>query len=730
MASVIQDSKPVENREKLGPDQRVGRIDRIPADLLTRVRELDAGKKMVELWYKGNTDRTEWLERQTKYLATWDEFIDNEDVARGPWANSSNLHLPITLTACRAMHARMYAALMSIDPPFNVKPMDEASTVAVPLVEGVMAYTLREWINYRQGAAEMVDMWLWNWITQGSGIGKLRWDRTYSRYVEVYEEPVKYQGIDPATGDLKPITKMVEKERPVTKKTFDGPVADIIDPEDLCIVGGKGDPDRADSVIHRYYLTRSELYALADTGVFDADTVQEILNSGFNGEYVDTASALKQEKVQNSGIIQYNTNADLERFEILECYCKMDENGDGLDENLILWVHTKSKKELRVTYLDRVMEGGETPFYKIDFLKKRDHIFGMGIPEILYSLQKEIDAMHNIRIDFGVLSTMPFGFYRPQSGLNPARMDLEPGKLIPVNDPQGDVFFPQLGNRTFFSDSEESSLMAYIERIISISDLNLGRIGGQGAARTATGVSAVMGENNSNLDIYIKRMQRGWKKFLRLLFQNLQRRMPKEMWIRITGDDGKLYPFRIQREDIRFNYDFDIDANSSDSNKSVRRDIAQQRLNLCLNPLLIQTRVVTPDNIYEACKDWLVALEVKDFARFITKPTDFDAFMTPEQEAMRIMKGIPVPIHPAMNHEGFVNYVKMIFSNDQFLGTLSQKQAQDLAQQASQHMKMEQAMDAQAAQQRNIQQQQTNAANVGAQVISAGPSSPISASGG
>lgn len=723
--SAIQDSKSVKNRSKLGPSERVGLVDRLPANLLKRLDELNAGQKMVKLWHLGNSDRTEWLERQQKYLATWDEFIDNEDVARGPWANSSNLHLPITLTACRAMHARMYAALMGVQPPFNVKPLDEAATVAVPLVEGVLSYTLREWMNYRDGVAEMADMWLWNWITQGTGIGKLRWDRTYSRYVEVYEEQVKRKRVDEETKELIDVVEVVEKERPVTKKTFDGPVGDIVDPEDILIIGGDGDPDRSDTTIHRYYLTRSQLYALADTGVFDPEVVDEILEGGNDSEYTDQASGLKQDKVMNSGINQLNTVADHDRFEILECYCKLDENKDGLDENLILWVHTSSKKVVRATYLERVLAGGQTPFFKIDFLKKRGNPFGMGIPEILYSLQKEVDAMHNIRIDFGVLSTMPFGFYRPSSGLDPRRIDLEPGKLIPVNDPHGDVFFPPMGNRTFFTTEEEGSLMAYIERLISISDINLGRISGQGAARTATGVAAIVGENNANLDIFIKRMQRGWKKFLRLLFQNLQKRMPKEMWIRITGEDGKMYPFRIEREDIKFNYDFDLDANSINSNKGVTREIAQQRLNLCLNPLLIQTGVVSPDNIYEACKEWLLSLEVKDFARYITKPTEFDAFMTPEQEAQRIIKNIPVPLHPAMNHEGFINYVKLVFANDEMIGSMDQAAAQRLAEQASAHMQMVEALRAQEAQARNLQQQQLNAAQAGAQQVSAGPSTPV-----
>lgn len=724
--SALQESKVVKRRKKLDDQYKATLVDRVPAKLLERVVELKIGDKMAEIWHLGNADRAEWLDRQSKYLATWDEFIDNEDVARGPWTNSSNLHLPIALTACKAVHARMYSALMSVQPPFNAKPLDEAATVAQPLVEGVMSYALREWINYRKGAAEMVDMWLWNWVTQGTGILKLRWDCTYSRYVEVYEELIKVSKPDPESGDFIEVMEKIEKERPVTKKTFEGPVGDIVDPENILIIGGGGDPDRADIVQERFYLTRSEMYALADRKIFDNDAVEKVFEGGSDSEYSDHASSLQQEKEINSGVIQSNTNADHDRFEILECYCKVDENNDGLDENLIVWVHVDSRTVLRATYLDRVLEGGQTPYSKIDFLKKRGNVFGIGVPEILYSLQKEVDAIHNIRIDFGVLSTMPFGFYRPSSGLDPKRIDLEPGKLIPVQDPTSDVYFPQLGNRTFFSTEEEGSLLAYIERLISISDINLGRIGGQGAARTATGVSALVSENNANLDIFIKRMQMGWKKFLRVLFQHLQKRMPPEMWIRITGEDGKMYPFRIARDDIRFNYDFDIDANSINSNKSVTREIAQQTLNLCLNPLLIQMGVVSPANVYEAAKEWLNSLEKKDFARFITKPTDQVDFMTPEQEAMRIIKGIDVSVHPAANHEGFVNYVRMVFTNDQLLGTIDQEAAKRLADQASKHMQMAQAMEQQAAQVRNTQQMQMNAAQAGAQQVSSGPSSPVS----
>lgn len=727
--SIVQDEKPIKNRSGLGLENQAPVVDHHQIKLAKDLNELEAGQKISELWSTGNADRTEWLNRQQNFLATWDEFIDNEDLMRGPWTESSNLHLPVTLTAVRALHARMFAALFSVQPPFTVRPNNEAATVAIPLIEGVMQYTIREWLNYNDGVAEVMDQWLWEWITTGTAILKLRWDRRFSRYVEARDEVVIENVFDDNLKRVVQIPKTVTKEEAVTKKIFDGPVVDIVSPEDLLILGGDGDTNKADTVIHRYYHTRSEMYALADQKVFDPDVVEEILEGGLDSEYTDSASALRIDKEANSGIIQTNTAADTDRFEILEAYCKMDVNDDGLDEDVIIWVHSRSKKVLRATYLYRVFGEGYRPFAKIDFLKKRGHPYGMGVPEILYSLQKEIDAIHNLKIDYGTLSTMPFGFYRAASGMKAETLELEPGKLIPVNDPTTDVFFPNMGNRTSFADQEEATLLNYVERLVSISDINLGVIGGQGAARTATGVSAIVGENNTNLDIFIKRAQRGWRQFLRVLLQVLQRRMPKEMWIRITGEDGGFHPFLIARGDIQGRFDFDIDATSINSNKAVTREIAQQVLNLTMNPLLIQMGIVTPDNLYNACKNWVTSLDVKDFARYISKPSDLEMFLAPSQEVARVLQGMPVPVHPAMNHQAFMTYVENMMNTPEYLGLLTQEQAISVAQQYDQHAAMQEAVQRQEAQMRNLSQQQLNAAQAGAPQVSVGPATPTSGQG-
>jgi len=447
MSSTIQDSKPVKKRKKLADTNEVPLLDKYQIALAKKLNDDSIGEKIAEIWSVGNSNRTEWLNRQRDFLSEWDEFIDNSDVRTGPWEEASNIHLPITLIAVKALHARMYAALMAVQPPFNSKPMDEAATVAQPLVDGVMSYALREWINNFKGVEEIVDEWLWDWVSTGTGLLKLRWDRKFARFVDVMEtqitEPKMVEVIQEDGSKAKvrqDAVRKVQRDEAVTKLVFEGPAFDRILPEDLLIIGGNGDIHEADVIQHRFYMTRSELYSAADQAMFDPKVVEEILQGGHDSETGDVADDLKQNRQTNSGVISLDTPADHDRFQMIESYMKLDVNDDGLDEDVIVWVHLRSKKVTRATYLHRVHKSGIKPFVKIDFMKRQGQTYGMGVPEIMYPIARELDAMHNIKVDFGILSTMPFGFYRPASGVNPQKIEIEPGKLIPLNDPQNDVF--------------------------------------------------------------------------------------------------------------------------------------------------------------------------------------------------------------------------------------------------------------------------------------------------
>jgi hypothetical protein len=687
--------------------------DQIPKKLLNKLKskDINVAEEVTFIWESGNANRTQWLENLRDLLFEFEEFV--EPIYDAPYNWSSTLHLPIAYTLCRTFHSRMNSALLNFDPPFTVEARQEANSDRAPLVQELMGYAFKDWANKYQGVHEVLDRWIWSWVTSGRGILKYRWERSYSKFIDVVEvpKPTTSFAIDERGNEIiVPGMEMVEEEQEVIINTCNAPAVEYIQLEDLLIVGGEGDPDAADAVIHQQYLTASELWSLVDQGIFERDAVEATIRSGEQLKANDVTGMVKQDRseINNNNL---DVTHDLKRYRILEAYIKRDIDGSGIASDLIVWVAHESRSLLRATYLHRTSKSGKRPFCAIDFHRRTDTTNPVGLVELTYSLTKEMDAMHNMRIDFGLLSTMPFGFYRASSSLAQEKIPFEPGALIPLDNPQADVYFPNLGNRTSFGFQEEAALYQIIERMTSVSDLALGVLGAQGAARTATGARVVSAESNTNLDIYLKRMNRGFKKLLQGMFEMIQERIEPGFQFRLLGDDGNNYWRSIKsREEIRGIYDFELEGSSANSNKQVQMDTAQQLYQITANPLDIQLGLISPQERYEAVKHYLQSLGVKNFSKYIRKPDGTTRLFTPEEIANRILAGVDVRLGPEQDLQGFVNYVQTIIDTDELLGQFNEQQTILLASKMQEAQQMLSALKEMAAQQANAAQMQNNAA--------------------
>lgn len=713
--AIASDDKLVANKKSrknaLPEDAAVSLRDQIPLKLADQLEELNIGVKVQKIWRDGNANRAEWLERQAAYLADWDEFLESS--AEGPFNGSSNLHIPMPLIVAKTVHARFLQAVLGIEPYFSLKARREDGVERQELVSDVMNYALKDWCNYGSGVEKVVDEWLWAWVTKGSSVLKTRWDCLYQSYVDVVTEPYQtaiYSSGPDGAQVVTPVMASKEVEKRVTKRAWEGPVISHIDHEDLMIIGGDGDPQRADFVGDRSYLTASELWTLADRKIFRKDIVKEVILGGPDMKAGADGANIKQQMSMNAGKASLDTESDLDRYEVVEAYMKVDVEESGINSDIVVWVHLRSGKLLRATYLNRINKAGERPYFKIDFLRRKGQDYGIGLIEMLHPISKEMDAIHNMRVDFGMLATMPFGFYRSTSSLDPETIQLEPGVLIPVDDPSRDVFFPNLGNRTSFGFQEEMALQTMVERLTGINDMSLGVMtGAQGATRTATGARALLGESNANLDVHLRRLNLGWRDALQYLLHMLQQRIPNGLSFRVTGQTGSDYWAQVRdKEDIAGDFDFEVSSNSANSNKSIQQEVSSQTLQLVLNPLLIQMGVVSSGNIYEAVRDYLKNLGRKDFSKFCTKPPDYQHLLSPEDEANRLLNGIPVPVTPEMDHEGFIAYFEEIYNSDELLGQFNEQQTVQLAAQSKKHEAMLAALQQQQAQVANAQQMRTN----------------------
>lgn len=691
--------------------------DQISNKLYKKLVEQGEGARTKEIWLIGNSDRQAWLTKMRAMLETFDEFIEPIYDATQEW--SSTLHLPTTLIACRAYHARMFAAVMSIDPPFTVKARQAHNVDRAMLIQELMGYAVREWANNNKGVDEEIDKWIWRWITQGSGILKARWDRRFVRYVDVVNVPVvkgSRQVQDPSSGEMQivPDIEQVEVEKEVLQETFNGPCLEAVPIEDVLLVGS-GDPQLADDVIHSYYLTASELLSLADQSVFKDDAVEKVIASGRNYKQAEVTNTIKNQMAYSSGTGQIDKEIDVTRYQILERYARIDVDGSGIASEVIVWVHEKTGEILRATYLHRVNKAGLRPFFKADFHLREGQVYGTGLPELMYSLQKEMDAIRNISMDFGLISSMPFGYYRPTSSMKAERLPMEPGMLFPLDNPGQDVYFPNLGSRTGFLGNENQLLQMTVDRLTSISDLNLGVVSGQGATRTATGTRALLGESNANLDIFLKRLNRPWTSAIRYMFKLMQEKLPDGFSFRLLGDSGSDFWATVRtKAEINGEFDFQVDGNSANSNKAIQIETANNIFATIMNPLLLQLGIVTPSNVYEALKNKMKVEGTKEFSRYIQKPEQAEVIHTPEEIANATLAGVEIKLSPRQDLQGFIDFFNEIVDNDSLLGQFSEEQTIKLAIKAQEASAMLEAVQQQAAQQANLTQMQSNASLAGA----------------
>lgn len=693
--------------------------------LVKKLEELEEGQNTVKMWNQANTDRTEHLRKQRLLLDEWDEFIRPIYGKAQEWM--SDLHLPIAFTICKTLHARFLSALFSIDPPFVMKARQAAFEDKTQVVYDVMRYTVKNWVNHYKGIEEVYDQHIWAWLTGGSSVMKQRWERQFERFLDVVERPVQVgtiDTIDPQTGEsiMLPQMEMQEVEEEVTEVIFDGPIFERVPEEDIVFIGGDEDVDGCDSIIQQVQMTASDLWSLADQGIFRENIVEEVIRGGDNPVSGKPQNMIKQEQHEGHGLANLDKDYDLQRYTILERYAKIDVDGSGINTQVIMWVHEETSKILRATYLRRVNKSGLRPYSKINFHQRSTKKYPVGVPELIYSLTKEIDALENIKIDIGIQTSLPLGFYRPSSSTNEEIISYGPGQLIPLDNPQADIYFPNFGNRTFFSSSEQQFLMSQIERIVSLGDLNYGLTTSQGAARTATGARSLITESSSNLDVYLKRLNRGFDRDLKFLFHSLQEKLPAGFEFRVFGDDGQSYFRRIEsKQELCGMYDFELEPNSAASNKQIQVEIANQKLQLTSNPLDYQLGVITPLERYEALKDWYIVNGVRDYGKYVRKPTAPVRIFTPLEMANRVLAGTDQPWTPEQDIQGFIDWFDQVMKTDELLGMFDQDQTVLLFKKYQDAKAMAQAIAAQQAQFANQQQVAMNAA------MSTGAAQPVPA---
>lgn len=677
-------------------------------DNFGKVKQIDALLKTnydltkLEEWLKYQReymqeDRSRWMARQEKFLTSWDDYITFKRTGR--WKESSNLHLPLQMQVVKAFHARCKQAIFSVRPWWMLLPVEEMDQERLKKIDTVMMWACQSYVNYNKGIETAIDDWIWDFATVGWGIMKRRWDVVKRKAIIIEEKEPKEMAQNMDRLDM--LAEMAQKEEKgdelseeeaevvaeeVAKiiTAFDGPVIEPWPHEDFLMPGGFADSTDLNlphAIGFDYRLTESQLVLNKKTGLFDSGVVDHILEKALRkpGEkeidrYGKDSLKLAQDRTQ--GVDTVNAKAGVSQANMTEFMCRFDLDEDGVEEELVVHYNTDTYKIARWTYLDRLTMTGKRPAHKIDLIRRPRRSYALGLVEITHPLSEEMDAIHNMRMDYGNITNIPFFFYRAGSGLKPEKIRLEPGMGYPLDDPQSDINFPRFSNSTAWGFQEENNIVGWSEKLTSITSMNSG-IPSQrvGASRTASGMSALLNEANVNLDVMLGRFKLGYAELLQGLLADMQERMPNDLQVRVQGKDGSLQlnsngqPIILKptRMDIAGKVDFFLLANSYTSNREQEKQNSIVLSQLLFNPILLQTGIVQPINIYNTMKNVLEKHNVMGINNFITEP---QAIMPPlplYDEIAAITQGLVPRIVWHDNHQAKLEGLKMFSQHPSFM---------------------------------------------------------------
>ena len=361
-------------------------------------------------------------------------------------------------------------------------------------------------------------------------------------------------------------------------------------------------------------------------------------------------------------------------FEILTWFMPIGTEIDGEDEEseCVFFVSYKHKKLVGAYLLSDIYWINERPLLELHYQRVgANRINSMGVCEISKHLSAELDTIHNMRVDVGFATNLPFFFYRATSSVNPRKIELKPMKGVPVDD-INDVRFPQMQNVTSFYNQEEQLLYTLIERVMGVTDLFLGMSPSSGAAaRHATGFVGTQQEALARTSEVLSQDAEAFAFLCRTVYNMELQYGPQERAFRLLGERGPISQ-KMLRNDLwmRGEYDFRLGANAG----MYSAQIGQERANALLqfaaqNPLVMQD----PGRFWEASVEYLLSIGFPNPERFIGPkeavslgdPLDQD-----EENGQMVQylfgNGVPAKVHPSNDDQAHLEELIAFMGSEEY----------------------------------------------------------------
>lgn len=300
----------------------------------------------------------------------------------------------------------------------------------------------------------------------------------------------------------------------------------------------------------RYYKFTHELKRLAQQGFYT--NVEAVLENdqAFNEH--------REQMLNDAGIEISSVQEDTNRmYEIFEVNLYWDTDGDGVEEDLIIHYERESSTILRVEYNDL----SRRDYVRTPYLDIPNVLTGLGVGDLVTSLQDEVETLHNMRIDGTHLGMMPF--IVAQEGSNFGKnIQIKPGQVVKTTDPRADFVmhkFPDVSNGALMG---ESVVKDYADKASGASDMMAGFEPGGSNRIGATGTQFLAEQGYTFLQAVMDNIERGYAEMGMLILYQLVRNSDQVDLSILSEKDQQLCQevYAMNVEDIPLHFKFKVET--------------------------------------------------------------------------------------------------------------------------------------------------------------------------
>lgn len=592
----------------------------------------------------------------TKLKNLKDMYYGRREPKSLPWKNCSNRSMKIAMAIVEMLHARMFPAAWNED-LVRWKPVEKTDKDKVKRINDLMVW----WIRVKVKLAEFYDKWVKMALGLGEVFTEVSWEIKYSDTGEFTETPIVDEfGIQLYNPDGTPAINK-DKKLKIDETTR----IDIISKENVYFQEGQTNIQE-DPVIIKCRWLYYELEAmerqnktvnvsepLHENGTYLKDKLMAKINETYSFSNQTNIDIIKAAKLRSTPV------------EVLKVYRKIDIDDDGIEEDIRILIEPLNRIYLGGVAVKDLSKRVIRPidFTKVNnLLENPDALEGYGFLEMVLPLAEEIDAIFNQITDANTFSILRPGFYDPAGNLQPQNITLAPNKLIPVPDPQRNIYFPNIDIPTERLMLAMKGVLEFIERLTGASSYVMGKeseiVGGSG---TATRTQAIVGASEQRFAMPAIRLRRGAARILTLILDQIQKNIPSGLENRILGENGE--PIFNGNELTAEGISAELDAYLLDDVSMGSVNIERQLANFLYATLLTNPIIYSdPSKLYAETANLLKAYG-QDPVEHLGPAPEMKDTDTPEEENTLLVQGDFTKVKALLTE----NHIQHIVKHREFL---------------------------------------------------------------